>query len=122
MTESTLLEAWSRARMQLIVAQLAPTFLLITTVGLVPVIRAAGPATVVAAIGILLASGILGALAEFGAASDARSIAQELGSIGTRSRVAESAMRHAQWLWVPMFVTPVIFVLIFVALVGALAS
>lgn len=121
MTEVTLLEAWARARTQLIVAQLAPTFLLITTVGLVPVIRSGGVAVIVAALGILLASGILGALAEFGAAADASAVARDLSALPTRSRAAESAVTHARWLWVPMFVTPAIFVAIFVALVGALA-
>lgn len=120
MTEVSLLEAWSRARNQLIFAQLPPTFLLITTVGLVPEIRNAGMATVWASLGILLASGILGALVEFGAASDSQAIARDLASLQTRSRSADVAISHARWMWVPRFVTPAIFVLIFLALVWAL--
>ena len=61
-TEKELIDLWNRARTHLVVAQFAPTFLLITTVGLVPSIVAAGPAVAIAAWGILLASGILGAL------------------------------------------------------------
>lgn len=63
--EKELIDLWNRSRQQLILAQLAPTFLLITTAGLVPEIRAAGAFTVWAVLGILLASGILGALAEY---------------------------------------------------------
>lgn len=120
MDEVTLLAAWSRARTQLIIAQLAPTFLLITTVGLVADIRSAGALSIWATIGILLASGILGALAEFGAAADAAAIADDLAALPARSRSAESAIRHARWLWVPKFLTPAIFVGIFAALVLAL--
>lgn len=122
MTEDILLTAWARARMHLIVAQLAPTFLLITTVGLIESIRSAGTVTVWAAIGILLASGILGALAEFGSASDARAVARDLAALPRRSALAESAIGHARWLWVPQFLTPTVFIGIFVMLVIALAG
>ena len=133
MSETDLLSAWSRARMQLIVAQFAPTFLLITTVGLVPQVRATGVFAVWATIGILLASGILGALAEFGtpaqqdhylprmsAARYAEASAADLAALTPRSHAAQAAVAHAAWLWVPKFLTPAIFVGIFVALVTAL--
>lgn len=106
--------------MQLIVAQFAPTFLLITTVGLVPAIREAGIAVTAAAWGILLASGILGALAEFGAAHEAQGIARDLSKLGHRSEVSGRIVRAAQWLHVAKFVTPTIFIGIFVALTIAL--
>ena len=122
MTEAELLQAWSRARNQLIFAQLAPTFLLITTVGLVDEIRASGVWAVWAAVGILLASGILGALAEFGAASDAKAIAADLSDLHESSHSARSVIAHAKWLWVPQYLTPAIFVGIFVALLFALLS
>ncbi|MFM6974312.1 MAG: hypothetical protein ACKOXM_04135 [Agromyces sp.] len=120
MNEDVLLRAWSRARTQLIIAQLAPTFLLITTVGLIGPIRETGTLAVWATIGILLASGLLGALAEFGAASDAAATAEDLAAIVGHSRTAAAAVRHARWLWVPKFLTPAVFVGIFVALVLAL--
>ena len=122
MTEEQLLRAWSRARNQLIFAQLAPTFLLITTVGLITEIRSAGPMAVWATLGILLASGILGALAEFGAAADASAVAQDLTAIGDTSASAQAAIRHARFLWVPKYLTPAIFVAIFIILVIALTA
>lgn len=122
MTEEELLRAWSRARNQLIFAQLAPTFLLITTVGLIAEIRSAGPAAVWATLGILLASGILGALAEFGAASDATALAQDLTAAGSTSASAQGAIRHAKFMWVPKYLTPVIFVAIFIILYIALTA
>ena len=122
MNEETLLHAWSRARMQLIVAQLAPTFLLITTAGLIPALKSAGIWAVLATLGILLASGILGALVEFGAASDARAVAADLSNLSQLSHTADAAIRHARWLWVPQFLTPAIFVAIFVVLVVALLA
>lgn len=120
MTEKELLDLWNRARTHLIVAQLAPTFLLITTVGLVPAIRDSGTLTVWATLGILLASGILGALVEFAAAHDAQAVARDLAAITSPSSTARTVIRFAPWLHVAKFVTPAIFVGIFVALAAAL--
>ena len=122
MTEKELLELWNRARMQLIVAQFAPTFLLITTVGLVPAIREAGTFAVYAAWGILLASGILGALVEFSAAHEAQGVARDLSSLERRSEIADRIVRIAAWLHVAKYVTPTIFVGIFATLTFALFS
>ena len=122
MSEKELLDLWNRARTQLIVAQFAPTFLLITTVGLVPAIRGAGLITELSAWGILLASGILGALVEFSAAHEAQAIATDLRSLPQRSAVVDRIVRNAGWLHVAKFVTPAIFVGIFVALTVALFS
>ncbi len=120
MTEKELLDLWNRARMQLIVAQFAPTFLLITTVGLVPSIRDAGPVVSAAAWGILLASGILGALVEFSAAHEGQAVAQDLAALKVRSAISERIIRSARWLHVAKYVTPTIFVGIFVAVTVAL--
>lgn len=119
-TEKELLDVWLRARTHLIAAQLAPTFLLITTVGLVPPIREAGVYTTVAAWGILLASGILGALAEFSAAHEAQAVAADLSTLTHRSAVSDRIVRTARWLHVAKYVTPTVFVGIFVALTMAL--
>ncbi|MEY4502946.1 MAG: hypothetical protein RLZZ576_200, partial [Actinomycetota bacterium] len=51
MDERQLLELWNKQRNQLMFAQLAPTFLLITTVGLVEQIREAGTFAVWATLG-----------------------------------------------------------------------
>lgn len=121
MSERELLDLWNKARLHLILAQLAPTFLLIVTVGLIPAgLGSASTAVRFAAILILLASGILGALAEYSAATDAKAIAGDLAALPTPSRLAQSVLRQASWLSVARFVTPAIFVVIFVLLVAAL--
>lgn len=120
MTEKELLDLWNQARTHLVFAQLAPTFLLITTVGLVPAIRGAGTFAVWAALGILLASGILGALVEFAAAHEAQAIARDLAALSKPSHTTRTIIRVAPWLHVAKFVTPAIFVGIFVALAGSL--
>ncbi|MFM6968084.1 MAG: hypothetical protein ACKOWN_04010 [Microbacteriaceae bacterium] len=104
----------------MIVAQFAPTFLLITTAGLVGTIRESGFFVVAATWGILLASGILGALAEFAAAHEGRAIARDLAALPQRSAVSERIIKGAAWLHVAKYVTPTIFVGIFVALTLAL--
>jgi hypothetical protein len=119
-TEKELIDLWNRARTHLVLAQLAPTFLLITTVGLVPAIRDAGTLVVWATLGILLASGILGALVEFAAAHEAQAVARDLVAITKPSHTSRTIVRFAPWLSVAKFVTPAIFVGIFVALAGAL--
>jgi hypothetical protein len=120
MTEYELNQLWNKSRNQLVFAQLAPTFLLITTAGLVPAIREAGNYTIWATLGILLASGILGALVEFSAAHEAQGIAREIAKLPTRTAISETILKTAPWLHVAKYVTPSIFVGIFVALVAAL--
>jgi hypothetical protein len=120
MTELELIELWQRSRTHLITAQLAPTFLLITTVGLVPMIREAGLTTALAAWGILLASGVLGALVEFAAPHEAQAIARDLGSLSHRSAITDRIVRTAPRLNVAKYATPTVFVGIFIALSAAL--
>lgn len=122
MNEQHLVSAWGSLRMQLVVSQLAPTFLLITTIGLVPVIRSAGSYAVWATIGILLASGILGAVVQFSAASEAQAVASELSKTANDSRIAKSISSSARLLDIAKYVTPTIFVAIFVALCAALLA
>jgi hypothetical protein len=120
--EKHLVSTWSALRTQLVVSQLAPTFLLITTVGLVPVIRQAGGYAVWATIGILLASGILGAVVQFSAATEAQAIAAELSKATKHSRIAKSISSSARLLDIAKYVTPTIFIAIFVALCAALVT
>lgn len=122
MKEQELIRLWQKSRQQIIFAQLAPTFLLITTVSLIAEVRAAGDLAVAATIGILLASGILGALAEYSAADEAQSIARDLSALKPKSSLARTVIRSAPWLHVVKFVTPAIFVAIFVALLAALLA
>ncbi len=120
MKERQLLELWSKLRNQLILAQLAPTFLLITTVSLVPEIKAAGNYVVFATLGILLASGILGALVEFSAAHEAQAVARDLAKLEKQSRVSKNIVKNSMWLYIAKYVTPAIFIAIFVFLALAL--
>ena len=122
MNELELIQLWNKSRNQLVFAQLAPTFLLITTVGLVPAVKAAGGYAVLATIGILMASGILGALVEFAAANEAQSIAKQLSVLSTKSTLSETIIKTAPWLHVAKYLTPAIFVGIFVTLVLALVN
>ena len=119
MNEKDLIELWNRNRTQLVVAQFAPTFLLITTAGLVPAVRSAGTFTTWAVLGILLASGILGALVEYSAAHEAQAVARDLAAIGN-SAISKTIAKTASWLHVAKYLTPAIFVGIFVALSEAL--
>ena len=120
MEERHLLEIWNKLRNQLIYAQLAPTFLLITTVGLVGEIRSAGSNAVWATLGILAASGILGALAEYSAAHEAQAVARDLGKVKSPSHLTKRIVRNAGWLHVAKYVTPTLFIGIFIALAMAL--
>jgi hypothetical protein len=123
MTERELLDLWNKARLQLILAQLAPTFLLIVTVGLLGAGLASAPVAVrLGALLILLASGILGALAEYSTATDAKAIAADLAALPKSSALTAAVLRQAPWLAVIRFVTPAIFVVIFVLLAAALLA
>lgn len=117
LTELELVQLWSKARWHLIVSQLAPTVLLGFTVWLaLEGLADATFAVRVAATGILLASGVLGALAQFSSAAEAQAIANDLESIGASSFVAQRIVALAAWAWIVKFVTPTIFVVIFAAL------
>jgi hypothetical protein len=123
MTERELLGLWNKARLQLIVAQLAPTFLLIVTVGLLGAGLGTAPIAVrLAALLILLASGILGALAEYSTATDAKAIAADLALVPEPSALTRAVLRQAPWLAVIRFVTPAIFVVIFLLLAAVLLA
>ena len=113
MNSSEKFAAWQRARLHLIVSQIAPTTLLVTTVALLQFgLAESSVMTRVAAVGILLASGILSALVQFQSASEAEHIAQDLSG----GEYDQTVKGSAGWLWVPKFLTPAIFVVIFIAL------
>ena len=117
MTERELLDLWTKTRLHIILSQLAPTGLLGFTVGLG--IVGLGETTLairIAAAGILLASGILGALAQYCAAAEGIAVARDLKSLSPTSAVSQQVIRIAPLLNVVKFVTPVVFVVVFVAL------
>jgi hypothetical protein len=100
---------------------MAPTALLITTVALLQFgLADASLPLRVAALLILLASGILGALAEFTAAAEAASVASQLAAAEQGSPTSANILKLSRWLPVVKFVTPAIFVLIFIFLAQAL--
>ena len=121
MTELELIRQWNGVRWHLIVSQLAPTFLLTITVGLLATGLRDAPFSVrVAAAGILLASGILGALVQISTAGEALAVAADLRAVGTTSALGARIVASAPWVNVVRFVSPAIFVVVFIALVVAL--
>lgn len=121
MTERELLELWNKNRQHIVLSQIGPIFLLIVTVALIMLgLVAAPPVVKWAALGILLASGILGALVQYSSATEAMAIAADLAELKDPSRVSRQAIASAKWLNVVRFVTPTIFILIFLLLAAVL--
>ncbi|CAN5369643.1 hypothetical protein BH11ACT3_BH11ACT3_14710 [soil metagenome] len=121
MTEHELHGMWATARRQLIASQLAPTLLLAAAIWLVLQGLGAQPGPIkVAAALVLLSSGILGAVAQISVAREAKAIAEDLAAVENPSAVTKQIVASAKWTVVPRFVTPVIFVLTFLALLWAI--
>jgi hypothetical protein len=74
----------------------------------------------IAVLGILLASGVLGALVQYSAATQSLAIAKDLSGIKNASATSRHVVAFAVWMNVVRFVTPVIFIVIFVLLAAAL--
>jgi hypothetical protein len=121
MNELDLVQLWNRLRNQIIFSQLAPTFLLIVTIGLLnDGLAEATDYVRWATLGILLASGIFGFLAQYSAAAEARAVLSDLKTLKSKSKVSNQLLRFNKWLDVIRFVTPSIFVAIYVLLCIAL--
>jgi hypothetical protein len=119
--ELELMQLWNRLRNQIIFSQLAPTFLLIVTIGLLnDGLAEATDYVRWATLGILLASGIFGFLAQYSAATEARAVLSDLKTLKSKSKVSNQLLRFNKWLDVIRFVTPSIFVAIYVLLCIAL--
>ncbi|MEL0291973.1 MAG: hypothetical protein VW942_06385, partial [Aquiluna sp.] len=69
---------------------------------------------------ILLASGILGALAEYSAASQAQAVIDDLKGLPGESALRRRVISFRPWFEVVKYVTPAIFVAIFAAILAAL--
>ena len=121
MSELDLIAAWRASRWHIIVAQLGPTFLLTFTVWflLIGLDEAAAPVKV-AATGILLASGILGAVAQVSAADEALAVIEELRALPAATPLGRRIAASANWMQIVKWVTPTIFVLIYLALLWAI--
>lgn len=121
MTELDLIQLWNKLRNQVIFSQLAPTFLLIVTIGLLNDGLSSQPQVVLfATLGILLASGIFGYLAQYSAATEARAVLADIRTLKNKSKVSIQLLKFSNWLDVIRYVTPTIFVAIYVFLVIAL--
>lgn len=120
MNEQELIQSWQRNRLHVILAQLAPTGLLAFAAIATPAIAQSGGWVVHAFALILLASGILGALAEYSAASEAQAVIDDLKALPGDSAQRRRIIGYRPWLEVVKFVTPAIFVAIFVAILAAL--
>jgi hypothetical protein len=121
MKELDLVKLWNRLRNQIIFSQLAPTFLLIVTIGLLNDGLAESAAEVRwATLGILLASGIFGFLAQYSAATEALAVLSDLKRLKSKSKVSIQLVRFDSWINVIRFLAPCIFVVIYVLLCIAL--
>lgn len=121
MSESDLLGHWARARWHIIVSQVAPTLLLTALIGFAALGLADTPLSVrIAAAGVLLASGILGALAQIAAANEAAAVITDLQRLDAPSALSRRVIASAPWIGVVRLVTPAIFVVVYVALLIAL--
>jgi hypothetical protein len=121
MNELDLVQLWNRLRNQIIFSQLAPTFLLIVTIALLnDGLAEAAESVRWATLGILLASGIFGFLAQYSLATEARAVLSELVTLKSKSKVSIQLIRFNGWLNVIRFVTPSIFIAIYVLLCIAL--
>jgi hypothetical protein len=117
MTETELINLWNKLRNQVIFSQLAPTFLLIVTIALInDGLTDAALEVRLATMGILLASGIFGYLAQYSTATEARALLAEIRTLKTKSKVSSQLIKFANWIDVIRYVTPTIFVAIYVFL------
>lgn len=120
MTEAELIQEFQRNRLHIILAQLAPTGLLAFAAIATPTIAASSQFVIHAFALILLASGILGALAEFSAASQAQAVIDDLKSLPGTSALRSRVISFRPWLEVVKYVTPAIFIAIFLAILAGL--
>jgi hypothetical protein len=121
MTELELIALWNKLRNQVIFSQLAPTFLLIVTIALLNDGITGQPLVLkLALLGILLASGIFGYLAQYSAATEARALLADIRTLKTKSKLSSQLLKFSKWLDVIRYVTPTIFAAIYVLLVIAL--
>ena len=121
MNEHDLIALWSKARWHIIASQLAPTLLLAATVGFLDLgLADTSFATRIAAVGILLASGILGAVAQISAANEGLTIIEDLTASQATTLLASRIMQSGFWMRIVKYVTPSVFVVVYVALLSAL--
>ena len=97
MTEAELIREFQTNRLHVVLAQLAPTGLLAFAAIATPAIAENGGWTVHAFALILLASGILGALAEYSAASQAQAVIDDLKALPGESALRGRVISFRPW-------------------------
>lgn len=121
MTESDFIAHWNEARRAIVISQLGPIFLLTATVALLQVgLAETGLLVRLAAVGILLATGVLGAVAQISAAREAGAAARDLALLNPATVLGRRIAASARWVAVVTVGTPTVFVLIFLLLIGAI--
>jgi hypothetical protein len=120
MNEQELIQNWQKNRLHIILAQLAPTALLGFAALATPAIAASGWVMSLAFALILLASGILGALAEYSAAAEAQATIDDLSGLPGDSAQRRRIIAFRPWLEVVKYLTPAIFIAIYAVLLFAL--
>ncbi|TFC42295.1 hypothetical protein E3T26_05135 [Cryobacterium sp. TMT1-21] len=121
MTELDLITLWTKARWHIIVSQFAPTFLLTSLVALLSLgLDTAAVSVRIAAAGILLASGVLGALAQIAAANEGLAIIEDLRAVPVLSTLGKRIVASEAWIDIVRFGTPGVFVIVYIALLAAL--
>lgn len=122
MSEQELIQNYLKMRTQIIFSQLAPTALLGFAAFATPTIATYNDPLQFAFVFILLASGILGALVQFTASREMTLLAADLSELESPSRTATGIAKWAQLYWIPMFVTPAIFLVIFISMISGLIA
>jgi hypothetical protein len=121
MSELELITMWSRARKQMITSQLAPVFLLTSTVVLLRTgLADADLGTRLAAALILLATGVLGSAVQFSVNSQAIAIARDLRDRGATSHAARAVIASEGLTNLIRYAVPALFVVIYVVILVAL--
>jgi len=121
MTEQDLIFLWMKARWHIIISQLAPTFLLTATVWFL--MDGLGDTTApvrLAAAGILLASGLLGAAAQIASATEGLAVIDDLHALSPRSRIATRIIAFRPAVALVRLVAPAIFVVVYLVILWAL--
>ncbi|MBC7517453.1 MAG: hypothetical protein H7248_00970 [Microbacteriaceae bacterium] len=121
MTEKDLIAQWNEARRTIVISQLGPVVLLTSVIALLQFgLADTGLLVRLAAAGILLATGVLGAAVQITAAGEAGCAARDLAALNPTSALGRRIATSGRWVALVTVGTPTVFVLIFVALLSAL--
>jgi hypothetical protein len=120
MSEKELIRIWMQNRNQIILSQIAPTALLGASPFIVSLLLEQSLALKISFSLILLASGILGAWAQFSAAEENEAVAISLGELKRKSEVSRQLIQRAPMLSIIKWGTTTIFTGVFIAILIAL--